>query len=71
MAGNHSYIKLIVKTPDGTRSESTIKAPHVTEKMFQAAYELLYTLRCGEICPRAESKKAAASLYDKAKKARK
>lgn len=72
MAGNHSYIKLIVKTPDGTRSESTIKGLDVTSKMFQAAYELIYTLSCNEMCPRPKSKKAAASLYDKTtKKARK
>lgn len=68
MAGNHSYIKLIVKTPDGTRSESTIKGVDVTSKMFQAAYELLYTLGCNEMCPRDKSKKATASLYDKPKK---
>jgi hypothetical protein len=67
MAANHSYIKLIVKTPDGGRSECTIKGQPVTEAMFQAAYELLYTLRCGEICPRAESKKAAATLFAKKK----
>ena len=41
------YIKLIVCTETG-RSESTIKAPHVTPAMIDAAYDLIYTLGCGK-----------------------
>lgn len=71
MSADHSYIKLIVKTPDGTRSESTIKSPHVTDVMLQAAYELLHTLGSGELCSRKESKKVVASLNPKPRKASK
>lgn len=71
MATDHSYIKLIVTTPDGTRSESTIKKPDVTDKMFQAAYELLHTMGTGELCPRKVSKKAVDSLNPRPKKATK
>lgn len=71
MAADHSYIKLIVKTPDGTRSESTIKSPHVTDVMLQAAYELMHSMGTGELCNRKQSKKAVSSLNPKPKKASK
>lgn len=41
-------IKLIITRNDGTRSESTIKSPHVTDVMFDVADELLYTMSTGK-----------------------
>ena len=45
-------IKLIVTREDGSRSECTIKTPHVTDLMLDVADELIYTMTFDERPPR-------------------
>lgn len=40
-------IKLIITTPDST-SVSEVKAPNVTDEMFDAAWDLVYTFMTGK-----------------------
>lgn len=37
-------IKVVITRTDGTRSESTIKSPHVTDLMLAVADELIYAM---------------------------
>lgn len=50
-------IKLIITRGDGSRSESTIKAPHATALMFDVADELLYTMSTDKRAPRSRKTK--------------
>lgn len=42
-------IKLVVVTRD-SHTVSDIKAPHVTDAMYDAAWDLIYTLSTGKRC---------------------
>lgn len=48
-------IKLVIVTDDSI-STSEIKAPHVTETMIQAAYDLVYAMCTGKLRKRAKKK---------------
>lgn len=49
-------IKVVVVTADGI-SEAEIKAPHVTDVMYEAATDLLYAMSTGRRAPRRAAKR--------------